>query len=134
MPDFQSLLPTPEGFGIATDLYELTMAAGYFENAKTERATFELYVRRFPKDRSYLVCAGLEQACHYLVGPSPVNGIWLGAAEDVIIRQRGVEFVDGSAPGFAAIVGAAPDSKTAVEIARASAAVSVTPQGMSSVT
>jgi len=37
------------------------------------------------------------------------NGkIWLGAADDVVMRKRGVEFVDGSAPGFAAIVGAAP--------------------------
>ena len=34
--------------------------------------------------------------------------IWLGAANDVIFRKRGVEFVDGTAPGFAAIVGAAP--------------------------
>ena len=38
------------------------------------------------------------------------NGkIWLGAADDTIMRKRGVEFVDGSAPGFAAIVGAAPE-------------------------
>ena len=36
------------------------------------------------------------------------NNIWLGAADDVIFRKRGVEFVDGTAPGFAAIVGAAP--------------------------
>ncbi len=41
------------------------------------------------------------------------NKIWLGAADDVILRKRGVEFVDGSAPGFAAIVGAAPDPETA---------------------
>jgi len=42
------------------------------------------------------------------------NGkIWLGAAEDTIFRKRGVEFVDGSAPGFVAIVGAAPDPETA---------------------
>ncbi len=46
------------------------------------------------------------------------NGrIWLGAADDTIMRKRGVEFVDGSAPGFAAIVGAAPDPETAKEIA-----------------
>ncbi len=42
------------------------------------------------------------------------NGkIWLGAADDVIMRKRGVEFVDGSAPGFAAIVGAAPNPEIA---------------------
>ena len=32
--------------------------------------------------------------------------------------QRGVEFVDGSAPGFAAVTGAAPDVETAVALAR----------------
>lgn len=54
----------------------------------------------------------------YLDGPSPVEGIWLGAATDVIIRERGIEFVDGTAPGFAACVGACKDSKTAVKIVR----------------
>jgi len=50
--------------------------------------------------------------------PDVENGkIWLGAADDAIMRKRGVEFVDGSAPGFAAIVGAAPDSATAKKIA-----------------
>ena len=46
--------------------------------------------------------------------PDIENGkIWLGPADDTILRKRGVEFVDGSAPGFAAIVGAAPDPETA---------------------
>ena len=58
------------------------------------------------------------EACKYLIGPNPIDGIWLGAANDVIIRERGVEFVDGSAPGFAAIVGAAPTVEDAVRIAR----------------
>jgi len=58
------------------------------------------------------------EACKYLIGPNPVNGIWLGAADDVILRERGIQFVDGTAPGFAAVVGAAPDVQTAVEIAR----------------
>jgi len=58
------------------------------------------------------------EACKYLIGPHPVNGLWLGAAADVIIRERGIEFVDGSAPGFAAVVGAAPTREDAVRIAR----------------
>jgi len=50
--------------------------------------------------------------------PDVENGkIWLGAADDAIMRKRGVEFVDGTAPGFAAVVGAAPDSATAKQIA-----------------
>ncbi|MEL7562115.1 acetyl-CoA decarbonylase/synthase complex subunit alpha/beta [Dehalogenimonas sp. 4OHTPN] len=43
--------------------------------------------------------------------------LWLGAADDVILRKRGVEFVDGSVPGFAAILGSAPDEKIAASIA-----------------
>ncbi|MHB1347139.1 MAG: acetyl-CoA decarbonylase/synthase complex subunit alpha/beta [Candidatus Humimicrobiaceae bacterium] len=58
------------------------------------------------------------EAIKYIDGPSPADGIWLGAATDVIIRERGIEFVDGSAPGFAACVGACSDSKSAVKIAR----------------
>ncbi len=58
------------------------------------------------------------EACKYIVGPNPVDDLWLGAADDVILRERGIQFVAGTAPGFAAIVGAAPDVKTAVEIAR----------------
>lgn len=58
------------------------------------------------------------EACKYITGPNPVNGIWLGAASDVIMRERGIEFVDGTAPGFAAITGAAPDNKTAAKIAK----------------
>ncbi|MDD2765153.1 MAG: acetyl-CoA decarbonylase/synthase complex subunit alpha/beta [Opitutaceae bacterium] len=57
------------------------------------------------------------EACKYLVGPNPVDGLWLGAASDVIMRERGIEFVDGTAPGFAAITGAAPTNQIAVKIA-----------------
>ena len=57
------------------------------------------------------------EACKYLIGPDPRDGIWLGAASDVIMRERGLEFVDGTAPGFAAITGAAPTNQLAVQIA-----------------
>ena len=50
-----------------TDLYELTMAAGYFVERKTDEiATFELSVRRLPEARNFLVAAGLAQAVEYL--------------------------------------------------------------------
>jgi len=45
------------------------------------------------------------------------NNLWLGAADDVIFRKRGVEFVDGTAPGFAAIMGAPPNKEIASKIA-----------------
>jgi nicotinate phosphoribosyltransferase len=55
--------------GLLTDLYQLTMAAGYFQAGKTnEIATFELFVRRFPNNRNYLIAAGLEQVVEYLLG------------------------------------------------------------------
>jgi len=42
------------------------MAAAYFDNNESFEATFELFVRNYPKNRSYLVAAGLEQASNYL--------------------------------------------------------------------
>jgi len=50
----------PKSVALLTDLYELTMAASYFENAMTDRATFSLFVRKYPETRSYFVAAGLE--------------------------------------------------------------------------
>ena len=52
--------------GLLTDLYELTMAAGYFQTRFNARATFELFVRHLPPHRNFLVAAGLEQAVEYL--------------------------------------------------------------------
>ncbi len=61
------LLGDAGNYGLATDLYQLTMAAAYFENGMgTEPATFELFVRSLPRDRGYLLTAGLEQAVEYL--------------------------------------------------------------------
>ncbi|MBD3391403.1 MAG: CO dehydrogenase/CO-methylating acetyl-CoA synthase complex subunit beta, partial [Chitinivibrionales bacterium] len=65
-----------------------------------------------------LFACEIIEACKYVAGPNPVEGIWLGAASDVIMRERGIEFVDGTAPGFAAITGAAPTNEIAVHIAR----------------
>jgi len=61
----------------------------------------------------------LETPDFYTKTEDPVDGnIWLGAADDVILRKRGVEFVDGTAPGFAAVVGAAPTNEIAANIAQ----------------
>ncbi len=55
----------------------------------------------------------------YLPEPNPTDEhLWLGAANDVILRERGIEFVDGTAPGFAACVGYCPSNAIAVRIAR----------------
>src|ERR1035438_5269084 len=51
-----------------TDLYELTMAAGFFDNGKaTETATFELFFRRLPRYRNYVMAAGLAHVVDYLL-------------------------------------------------------------------
>jgi len=56
---------------LATDFYELTMAAAYHCSSdyanKKKRGIFEMFVRRLPRNRSYLVAAGLEQALYFLM-------------------------------------------------------------------
>jgi nicotinate phosphoribosyltransferase len=57
--------------GLLTDLYELTMAAGYFESGKAgEKATFEFAIRRLPAHRNYIVIAGIPQIVDYLLNVS----------------------------------------------------------------
>jgi acetyl-CoA synthase len=62
----------------------------------------------------------VEDPNFYLGGEEVIEkgaaNVWLGAAEDTIFRKRGIEFVDGSAPGFAAIVGSAPSVQEAVDL------------------
>jgi nicotinate phosphoribosyltransferase len=53
-------------FALTTDLYELTMAAAYFDNGVRAEAVFEMFTRRLPPHRSYLITAGLEQVLDYL--------------------------------------------------------------------
>jgi nicotinate phosphoribosyltransferase len=50
------------GRALSTDFYELTMMAGYCTAGLMAPATFELYVRELPINRSFLIAAGLDQA------------------------------------------------------------------------
>ena len=52
---------------LKVDLYELTMAAGYFQNKVDTRATFELSCHTMPENRSFLVACGLEQVVEYIL-------------------------------------------------------------------
>ncbi len=66
---------------------------------------------------STLFCEEIIMALRYLYGQEPqkdCNGFFT----DTIMRSLGIQLVDGRMPGFAAILGAAPDNKTAVEIVR----------------
>jgi len=51
---------------LLTDLYELTMAASYFEHRMIETAVFSLFVRRYPPNRRYFVSCGLKEVIDYL--------------------------------------------------------------------
>ena len=51
---------------LRTDLYELTMAAGYLQTGFAATATSELFARHLPHRRNYLVAAGIEQALEFL--------------------------------------------------------------------
>jgi nicotinate phosphoribosyltransferase len=54
--------------GLLTDLYELTMSAGYFALAKhRDVATFEVFLRRLPRNRDWVVIAGIHSAIDYLL-------------------------------------------------------------------
>ncbi|MDP2941589.1 MAG: CO dehydrogenase/CO-methylating acetyl-CoA synthase complex subunit beta, partial [Candidatus Omnitrophota bacterium] len=66
---------------------------------------------------STLFCEEIIMALRYLYAEEPqkdCNGFFT----DTIMRSLGIQLVDGRMPGFAAILGAAPDNKTAVEIVR----------------
>ncbi|MBS0375906.1 MAG: nicotinate phosphoribosyltransferase [Proteobacteria bacterium] len=51
---------------LVTDLYQLTMLDAYHRLGHDGEAVFELYARRLPDSRGFLVVAGLEQALEYL--------------------------------------------------------------------
>jgi len=66
---------------------------------------------------STLFCEEIIVALRYLYGQEPqkdCNGFFT----DTIMRSLGIQLVDGRMPGFAAILGAAPDNQTAVQIVR----------------
>jgi nicotinate phosphoribosyltransferase len=56
----------PDASALLTDLYQLTMAHAYYELGMDAIAVFELFVRRLPPTRGFLLAAGLEQIIEYL--------------------------------------------------------------------
>ena len=49
-----------------TDLYQMTMAASYLREGMNGPATFSLFARKLPRQRSFLVAAGLEDVLNFL--------------------------------------------------------------------
>jgi len=79
--------------GLLTDLYELTMSAGYFAAGKhLENATFELGIRRLPRNRDFVIAAGLHRAVDYLMN--------LRFTVNEIAYLRGLPSLRNADPGF----------------------------------
>jgi len=57
---------TEADMSMLVDFYELTMCASYFESRRNETATFDLFIRKLPPNRSYFIFAGLEQVLLFL--------------------------------------------------------------------
>jgi nicotinate phosphoribosyltransferase len=51
---------------LLTDLYELTMLQAYVEEGMDQVAVFDLFSRRLPAQRNYLLACGLEDCLSYL--------------------------------------------------------------------
>ncbi len=66
-PSEPAIVRVVDARALETDLYQLTMAAGYFHRGMREvTATCELFVRRLPKTRRYLVAMGVDAALDWL--------------------------------------------------------------------
>ncbi len=66
---------------LLTDLYQLNMIQAYLERGETKTAVFELFVRKLPPERGFLVAAGLQQALDFLESLrfSPDELAWLSS-------------------------------------------------------
>lgn len=64
---------------LLTDHYQLMMLQSYLEQHMEETAVFELFVRKLPPGRNFMVAAGLEQALYFLenIRFSPEELAWL---------------------------------------------------------
>ena len=51
---------------LVIDLYQLTMAASYFEQKMSAPATFSLFIRAYPPNRNFFIAAGLEELLVFL--------------------------------------------------------------------
>ena len=85
---------------LSTDLYELTMAAGHYSAGARARATFELSVRSLPRDRGYLLAAGIEPALVYLEGLRFTEADIDYLRQIPQLRRAPAGFFDDYLPGF----------------------------------
>jgi nicotinate phosphoribosyltransferase len=60
------MIPDVANSALLTDLYQLTMIQAYLGQGLDDTAAFELFVRKLPKGRNFLVTAGLAQFLDYV--------------------------------------------------------------------
>ena len=95
----------------------LDTAKGLLSDEPTDRLWLPYLAAALDAGVATLLAEELLKAIAYLEGEEPLEG-WHGFISDTILRTLGIQLVDGRLPGFAAIVGAAPDTETAVHIIR----------------
>ena len=92
---------------LATDFYQLTMGAAYYqynlENDISEEdniATFELFIRKLPRNRNYLIFAGLEQAVYYLLNARFSEKVIEFLRKKPVFKNIDSSFFDEFLPNF----------------------------------
>lgn len=92
---------------LATDFYQLTMGAAYYQynlenevNEEDNRATFELFIRKFPRNRNYLIYAGLEQVVYYLLNARFSENIIEFLRQKPVFKNIDSSFFDVYLPNF----------------------------------
>lgn len=71
--------------GLLTDLYQFTMVQGYLAAELTQEAVFELFIRKLPPQRNFLVAAGLEQLL------DTIESLRYGEAELEVLARAGFD-------------------------------------------
>ena len=59
-------MSTGRRYALLTDLYQLTMLQAYVIEDMFDTAAFDLFARRLPRQRNYLIACGLDDALVYL--------------------------------------------------------------------
>ena len=83
---------------LLTDLYELSMLEAYAAHGMADTAVFELFVRKLPPGRGFLMAAGLEQAVQFLetMRFTPDDMAWLRGSQQFsaafLDQLRGLRF------------------------------------------
>ncbi|MFX1553066.1 MAG: nicotinate phosphoribosyltransferase [Promethearchaeota archaeon] len=92
---------------LATDFYQLTMGAAYYQynlenniDEKDDIATFELFIRQFPRNRNYLIFAGLEQAVHFLLNARFTERTIEFLREKAVFKNIDANFFNEYLPNF----------------------------------